>query len=264
MDLLDESLYYGLGLAFWAWAHFLPFRSVPDRPAYRWDLISALAAAVFAAAAGFALAWARESAEATVWVQAWIEAVESLPWWGLVAAYVVIADFGAYWAHRLLHTRLLWSSHAWHHSPTVLYWLSGLRSSPVHVLVLFAPYVVAAMMLPVPEIAAVALAIAVLEIGNQHLIHSNIRLPWPARWERLLVTPRFHFVHHSATAERSNSNYGFIFSIWDRLFGTYTDPATVPADDPLGLDYQASPWRLLLGLPAQGNRIALPGSNPLK
>jgi hypothetical protein len=34
-------------------------------------------------------------------------------------------------------------------------------------------------------------------------------------------------------------------------FGTYTDPDTVPRDDRLGLDYEATKWRLLLGLPAR-------------
>jgi hypothetical protein len=40
-------------------------------------------------------------------------------------------------------------------------------------------------------------------------------------------------------------------SRWDRLFGTYTDPDTVPASDPLGLNYEASRWRMGLGIPAQ-------------
>jgi hypothetical protein len=65
----------------------------------------------------------------------------------------------------------------------------------------------------------------------------------------VLVTPRLHFVHHSAKAHVANSNYGFIFSVWDRVFGTYTDPATIPLDDPLGLGYEVSGWRLMLGLP---------------
>jgi sterol desaturase/sphingolipid hydroxylase (fatty acid hydroxylase superfamily) len=64
-----------------------------------------------------------------------------------------------------------------------------------------------------------------------------------------LVTPRFHFVHHSTNRSIANSNYGFIFSVWDRLFGTYTDPAVVPPDDSLGLGYEISSWRLVLGLP---------------
>jgi hypothetical protein len=72
----------------------------------------------------------------------------------------------------------------------------------------------------------------------------------------LLVTPRFHFVHHSAKQHVANSNYGFVFSAWDRIFGTYTDPGTVPRDDPLGLGYEISGWRLVLGLPPPANDSA--------
>jgi len=67
--------------------------------------------------------------------------------------------------------------------------------------------------------------------------------------ELLFVTPRFHFVHHSADVHFTNSNYGFIFTLWDRLFGTYTNPEHVAPDELLGIDYENSPHRLLLGLP---------------
>ncbi len=248
MDLYGEALYYGLGLAFWTWSYFRPFRRLAGRPDYKWDLIGALAVAVFAVAAGFVLGWASDFVEAVPWLEGWVDTVDRLPFWCVVIAYIIAADFGAYWAHRLLHSRLLWPAHAWHHSPTVLYWLSGLRGSPIHILVLFSPYVLAALLFPTPDIGLVALAVTVLDTANQHLIHSNIRLPWQKHLEWLLVTPRFHFVHHSTTVARSNSNYGFIFSIWDRMFGTLTDPDAVPADDPLGLDYPFAKWRLLLGI----------------
>src|SRR5688572_13824360 len=95
MDLFGESLYYGLGLACWAWAYLMPMRVSQGRPDYRWDLLGAAAAAVFAVAAGFALGWAYEVGEKFTWVQSWIEQVQELPWWGVVLAYVLLADFGA-------------------------------------------------------------------------------------------------------------------------------------------------------------------------
>jgi sterol desaturase/sphingolipid hydroxylase (fatty acid hydroxylase superfamily) len=48
------------------------------------------------------------------------------------------------------------------------------------------------------------------------------------------VTPDYHRIHHSATTHRG-MNLAPTFRIWDRLFGTYVDPATMPADFPLGL-----------------------------
>ena len=54
--------------------------------------------------------------------------------------------------------------------------------------------------------------------------HSNWRLPYLL--ERVLnwivVTPRMHGIHHSIVHRETDSNYSNIFSIWDRLFGTYT------------------------------------------
>jgi sterol desaturase/sphingolipid hydroxylase (fatty acid hydroxylase superfamily) len=53
--------------------------------------------------------------------------------------------------------------------------------------------------------------------------HANLRLP--DRLDRalrlLLVTPAMHHVHHSARRAETDSNYGDVFSLWDRLFGTY-------------------------------------------
>ncbi|TMJ63254.1 MAG: sterol desaturase family protein, partial [Alphaproteobacteria bacterium] len=53
--------------------------------------------------------------------------------------------------------------------------------------------------------------------------HGNIRLPeWLERWlQPVLVTVDMHRLHHSVAFNQANSNYGAVFSIWDRLFGTY-------------------------------------------
>src|SRR3989304_1847755 len=56
--------------------------------------------------------------------------------------------------------------------------------------------------------------------------HGNVRIPRALdralRW--LLVTPDMHRVHHSVTADETNSNFGFNLPWWDRLFGTYPAP----------------------------------------
>ena len=53
--------------------------------------------------------------------------------------------------------------------------------------------------------------------------HANLRLrPGADRMlRRLLVTPAMHHVHHSARRAETDSNYGDVFSLWDRLFGTH-------------------------------------------
>lgn len=242
----------GLGIAIGLLALVLPFRHVQGRPQVGWDLVAALLVTIFVLLLETILDV--PTAYAAARLGGWYEAIGEAPWWLVVPAYVVLADFGAYWAHRALHTRWLWPTHAWHHSPKYLYWLSGLRGSPIHLLVLLAPYYAVFVVLPVPEAAIAAGVVFVLDVSNQHYIHSNLRLPYARQLERLFVTPRFHFVHHSAKPHIANSNYGFIFSVWDRLFGTFTDPATVPPDDTLGLGYEVSGWRLALGLPPRASR----------
>lgn len=250
--LLDFAFDVVLGVAIGLLALALPFRHLAGRPKIAKDAAAAIATAVFAV--GMFALLQRPTDWAVERIETWYAAIDDVAWWIVVPSYIVLADLGAYFAHRVLHTRWLWSTHAWHHSPTHLYWLSGLRGSPIHVLVLAAPYFLAAIVFPAPETGLLGLGILFLDVSNQHYIHSNLRVPFVKQLERVFVTPRFHFVHHSTTPQISNSNYGFIFSFWDRLFGTYTDPETIAADDALGLDYEVSEWRLVLGLPSGGER----------
>jgi len=62
--------------------------------------------------------------------------------------------------------------------------------------------------------------------------HGNIRLPERLeRWLRpVLVTVDMHRIHHSVVFDQANSNYGAVFSVWDRLFGTYTGITRVQHD----------------------------------
>jgi sterol desaturase/sphingolipid hydroxylase (fatty acid hydroxylase superfamily) len=244
----------GLGIAIGLLALALPFRRLQGHTQVGADLLAWMLVVLFALLVESLLDV--PAGLVTARLSGWHESIDAAPWWLVVPAYVVLADFGAYWAHRALHTRWLWPTHAWHHSPKYLYWLAGLRGSPIHLLVLFAPYYLAFIVLPVHDAALASSILLVLDVSNQHYIHSNLKLPYAQHLERIFVTPRFHFVHHSAIARFANSNYGFVFSVWDRLFGTFTDPATIPPDDALGLGYEVSGWRLALGLPPRKSRPA--------
>jgi sterol desaturase/sphingolipid hydroxylase (fatty acid hydroxylase superfamily) len=249
--LEDPAIEAALGAAIGVLALALPFRALSGRPQIGWDIVAATVATIFAVLAESML----EMPAALVMARLddWYTTIDEASWWLVIPAYIVLADLGAYWAHRALHTRWLWPTHAWHHSPKFLYWLSGLRGSPVHMLVLLAPYTLAFVVFPLPDAAAINGVLLVLNASNQHYLHSNLKLPYARQLEWLFVTPRFHFVHHSTTPSIANSNYGFLFSVWDRMFGTLTDPAAVPLDDPLGLGYEISSWRLALGLPARAS-----------
>lgn len=245
--LQDHLFEIAIAATIWLLSLVVPFRKMNVRPDLRWDLFAVGCAFLFALAIDEALAipadWLYDG------LRTWRELVDQLPAWILLLFYLVVGDLGLYWAHRLLHTRALWPTHAFHHSSEHVNVLAGLRGSPIHILVLFLPLVVAYSIFPFPENGSAGIVVFAVEVANQHYIHSNLYIPMARQIEKLFVTPRMHFVHHSARKNCSNSNYGFVFSVWDRLFGTFTDPESVAPDDRLGLDYEDSKWRMLIGLP---------------
>ena len=136
-----------------------------------------------------------------------------------VMLFILIKDFFRYWLHRALHENaFLWRFHATHHSVKRLYWLNGIRSHPVEVIVqaiLFAaPF---ALLQPSAEIVMVAVFMQ-LSIGLFQ--HSNIDLT-PEFWEYLFSIGDNHRYHHFPDKKIGDCNYGGEFIVWDILFGTF-------------------------------------------
>jgi sterol desaturase/sphingolipid hydroxylase (fatty acid hydroxylase superfamily) len=175
--------------------------------------------------------------------------LQSLPGPVKIALSIVVADFIIYWLHRAQHHfDLLWRTHAWHHSSEHLYWFSGFRTSFLHSFMNNIPQAAVPMLIfgLTPFQAGIGYAIGVL---IQFWEHTNVRVNiGPLKW--IFITPDYHRVHHSAT-EHCRKNLGGTFSIWDRMFGTYVDPDTMPEAFPIGLgepvDKKKIP-RMLLGV----------------
>ena len=170
----------------------------------------------------------------------------ALPWPVRVGIYLVIADFGYYWIHRLMHTRYVWRVHMWHHSPRYLYWLAGMRASLPQEYLVEIPYVLAAPLIgPVEWWVYVAIA---THVGFKNdWQHMNVA--WRSSWlEWIFVTPRYHHIHHSSDPQHYVANLGDLLTIWDRLFGTYVDPGTVRKELSFGIDSEEPTFRLVLGL----------------
>jgi sterol desaturase/sphingolipid hydroxylase (fatty acid hydroxylase superfamily) len=148
--------------------------------------------------------------------------VMSIPLPLRVIAYFVAGDFSSYWMHRLTHTKYVWRVHHFHHSITQLYWLSGVRDTIWQQMLSNLPYILWSPLLTNrPEVVAIVLTF--ISVLTNHWMHMNFT--WRSNWlEYVLVTPRSHQVHHSGSAEHFNANYGVVFSVWDRLFGTWISP----------------------------------------
>jgi sterol desaturase/sphingolipid hydroxylase (fatty acid hydroxylase superfamily) len=174
----------------------------------------------------------------------------SMPAAALVLATLVLRSLLAYWIHRLFHrSPLLWRVHRVHHCDTALDLSTGFRSHPIELALVAGIAAAAAVLIGLSPEALLAYEIAAIAVvlGT----HANVKIP--ERLDRalrsLMVTPAMHHVHHSAHQPQTDSNYGEVLSIWDRLFGTYSAPRT---DIRLGLgdfydgDAASLPRQLLL------------------
>jgi sterol desaturase/sphingolipid hydroxylase (fatty acid hydroxylase superfamily) len=78
-------------------------------------------------------------------------------------------------------------------------------------------------------------------------MHMNVT--WQSRkLEWLFVTPRYHRVHHLREIGRAGANFGVLFTVWDRLFGTYADPEQVDLTGPYGIQETVHPVRMAVGV----------------
>ena len=134
--------------------------------------------------------------------------------------FVLIFTFVNYWAHRLLHSKVLWEIHKVHHSAEDYNVLLPYRNHPVDFIIGTLYGVAIATLLGArPETTVLWLATNAV---YQSLVHSNVEWKW--RWvEYILIIPAAHRIHHSILPKHYDSNFG-ILSIWDRMFGTYIPP----------------------------------------
>ena len=159
---------------------------------------------------------------------------------------LTIADFCLYWIHRAMHRPFLWRTHTFHHSIEELWWLSGSRTSLTHLFLFALPQTFFSheVLSLDPWQAGVALSFGVVV---NIWIHTNLYVNiGPLSW--LLITPNYHRIHHGAHG-LSNKNLAFIFTIWDRMFGTYVNPQSVERDFSLGfISTQNRLLRMIVGL----------------
>jgi exosortase len=162
----------------------------------------------------------------------------------------LVLDLWRYWEHRFFHRiPWLWRVHLVHHSDTQIDVTTSERHHPLEFILgtVVMMGLIAALGLPAAAVGVYLLAATVVALYS----HANLRLePSLDRLlRRILVTPSQHAVHHSDLQPETDSNYGSVLTIWDRLFGTYVDPqdAKIPR---FGLDYFRRPsdarlWRVL-------------------
>jgi len=133
---------------------------------------------------------------------------------------LVAHDFLYYWSHRAHHRiRVLWAIHVTHHSSPSYNLSTALRQNITYPLVatwiIWLPLILIGFE-PVTVIFAVA-----LNLFYQFFVHTQV-VKKLGMLEWFMNTPSHHRVHHGRNPQYIDRNYGGIFIIWDRLFGTFT------------------------------------------
>lgn len=146
----------------------------------------------------------------------------TLPGWLAFIVTLAVADLAYYGWHVLEHRwPLLWRFHRVHHADVEYDFTTSFRFHPVEVLMtaVVSGVVIAALGAPPEAVAAYLL----IRQSSDAIGHGNVRVPgWIDRVLRVLVvTPNVHRVHHSPDQDETDSNFGGLVTLWDRLFGTY-------------------------------------------
>ena len=136
---------------------------------------------------------------------------------------VMLLDLlGAWLAHWTEHhVKWMWQFHLIHHTDMDLDASSANRHHPGESVIRFMFTLLAVMIVGAP--VWMVLLYQALSVTLSQFNHSNIKMPkWlDAAISWLVVTPDMHRVHHHYRQPYSDSNYGNIFSIWDKIFRTY-------------------------------------------
>jgi sterol desaturase/sphingolipid hydroxylase (fatty acid hydroxylase superfamily) len=157
--------------------------------------------------------------------KAWIGVTDVA--WVSFLLYLVVFDVVDYWLHRAQHRwAWWWSLHAVHHSQRRMTLWTDHRNHLLDDVIRAAVLVTVAQLIGVGPGQFIAI-VAVTQLVES-LAHANVRLSFGRLGEQLLVSPRFHRLHHTiglghesfGPGTLGGHNFAVLFPVWDRLFGT--------------------------------------------
>tara|TARA_B100000575_G_scaffold157368_1_gene125615 strand:- start:1673 stop:2932 length:1260 start_codon:yes stop_codon:yes gene_type:complete len=131
----------------------------------------------------------------------------------------LLYDLSYYWMHRMHHEiKILWATHSVHHHGEDYNLATALRQTSTGWLwkwIFYMPMII----LGVP--VEVFIAVAGVNLVYQFWVHTE-HIGHLGFMEKIFITPMNHRIHHAKNKEYIDANYGGVFIIWDRMFGTYT------------------------------------------
>ena len=229
MDLLASrmidlrlSLFLGLGLLLLALEWVMPFRAPTQSKLHHVStnvVILGTNGLAIQLLGGWALLLWSSHVDSETWGLLHQFQLEPIPH---VVLSVILLDLIYYAAHRLNHrVPFLWRFHRAHHSDLDVDVTTSGRFHPGEALITTGIKGVSVLALGVSPVGFLVSETALFAAGQFQ--HSNLQLPEVLeRWLRfVIVTPPMHWIHHSRRSAEHNTNYGTMFSGWDRWFGTY-------------------------------------------
>jgi len=238
-EFLQAVVYCGISVVFIMAEFFKPAKRLNLRDCMARDIIAALVAGIMFALAAYLLSDLYQA-------HLLYAHLKDIPVVIRVALFYLLADFGAYWIHRLMHTKIFWKTHWWHHAPKYIYWLSGARASAAQILLTSLPIIIAwPLMFDLPAWLYIAMYAEL--IFRNHWMHANVAIH--SRFiEWVFITPTYHRVHHSNDSQYYNKNFAVLFTFWDRVFGTYQDPSKINKEFALGVHGKNKQIKMILGV----------------
>jgi sterol desaturase/sphingolipid hydroxylase (fatty acid hydroxylase superfamily) len=155
----------------------------------------------------------------------------------LTVVFAMAIDLALWWIHYLHHRiPVLWEFHKVHHSAEVMTPVTAYRMHPVEIILNFnLTGIVAGITLGLFDYLTSSTAFIYMVVGLDivtfafllfgfNLRHSHIPMAYPRALSHVLVSPWMHQVHHSCETRHLDKNMGFVFAIWDWMFGTLYVP----------------------------------------
>ncbi|WP_046758341.1 sterol desaturase family protein [Kordia jejudonensis] len=151
-------------------------------------------------------------------------------WWYVLLGVALLDFFGAWLAHYVEHRiPVLWRFHLVHHTDTHVDTTTANRHHPGESVIRFAFTLIGVIIVGAP--VAIIMLYQSMSVVLSQFNHANINIPKKLdTWlSYIIVSPNMHKVHHHHVLPYTDTNYGNIFSIWDRIFQTFAtkDPETL-------------------------------------
>ncbi len=165
------------------------------------------------------------------------------PVWAAVVIAFIVQDFTGYWLHRLNHrVNVFWNRHIIHHSSEEFNLSCALRQSISDTVKFGAIFMVPAALLGIPM--SIFAVLGPIHLFMQFWYHTRLidKMGW---LEKVIVTPSHHRVHHAINPEYLDKNYGQIFIIWDKLFGSF-QPELATVNPVYGIIRPARTWNPII------------------